>query len=144
MEYYRNGVALGQAFADIDRGPGIALFPAFSLAFNDSITANFGGSPFRHPVEGYAPLQAIPEIALQKSEFFLQYLVNLARVISTFKPRKSLLHSTKEQSCNSISPITVHMLLAGILIRELSSVITNSYVIEDKAFKFIRGLCVLR
>lgn len=57
IEYYRNGTALGEAFKDIERGAGIALFPAVSLAFNDSITINFGGSPFRHPVPEYSPLQ---------------------------------------------------------------------------------------
>ena len=50
IEYYRNGVSLGVALDDIARGAGISLFPAVSLAFNDSLTANFGGSPFRYPV----------------------------------------------------------------------------------------------
>ena len=59
IEYYRNGVALGEAFSNIEKGPGLALFPAVSLAYNDSLTANFGGTPFRHPVKGYKPLQVI-------------------------------------------------------------------------------------
>lgn len=49
IEYYRNGVALGDAFKNIEKGPGLALYPAVSLAFNDSLTANFGSSSFRHP-----------------------------------------------------------------------------------------------
>lgn len=55
IEYYRNGVSLGEAFRDIDKG--LALYPAVSLAFNDGLTANFGGSPFRYFIVIYQTYQ---------------------------------------------------------------------------------------
>ena len=137
MEYYRNGIALGEAFKDIERGAGIALFPAISLAFNDSVTINFGGSPFRYPVFTYSPLQSKPIKILEKAEFLLKPLVNLSGIISTHKANKSQLNS-------SPSPSTLYMLLAGQIIGKLTNYINNSYVLEDKVFTYIRSMCVLR
>lgn len=137
IEYYRNGTTLGVAFDDVERGPGIALFPAVSLAFDDSLTANFGGSPFRHPVDGYKPLQFKPTLKLNKADFLLNHLVNVARVISTNRPYK--LRSNKDVSADAI-----YALLASILINELAPILCNSYVIEEKVFKYVKGMCVIR
>lgn len=137
IEYYRNGTSLGIAFDDVKQGPGIALFPAMSLAFDDSLTINFGGSPFRHPVDGYRPLQNQPLAKLQKSEFLLNHLVNVARVISTSRPQK--LRCNKDVSAES-----TYTLLASLLINEIALVICNSYVIEEKVFKCVKGMCVIR
>lgn len=140
IEYYRNGVSLGVAFdgKDVSRGPGIALFPAFSLAFDDSLTANFGGSPFRHPIDGYHPLQMQPTAKLEKADFLLNHLVNISRVISTNRPQKQL-RSNKEVSAD-----TTYALLASLLINEISPILCNSYVIEEKVFKHVKGMCVIR
>lgn len=137
IEYYRNGVGLGIAFTDIERGPGIALFPAVSLAFDDSLTANFGGSPFRHPVDGYQPLQIYPHRKLDKAEFLLNHLVNMARLISTQRPQK--LRSNKD-----ISTETTYMIITSMLINEMATILCNSYVIEEKVFKYTKSMCVIR
>lgn len=137
IEYYRNGVSLGIAFDDVSRGPGIALFPAASLAFDDSLTANFGGSPFRHPVDGYKALQMCPVIKLEKAEFLLNNLVNIARIISTNRPQK--LRSNKDVSAD-----TTYALLASLLINEMAPILCNNYVIEEKVFKHVKGMCVIR
>lgn len=137
IEYYRNGVSLGVAFDDVARGLGIALFPAASLAFDDSLTANFGGSPFRHPVEGYNPLQISPVVKLAKAEFLLNHLVNVARVISTNRPQK--LRSNKDVSAD-----TTYALLASILINEMATILCNNYVIEEKVFRHVKGMCIIR
>lgn len=137
IEYYRNGVSLGIAFDDVARGPGIALFPAASLAFDDSLTVNFGGSPFRHPVDGYSPLQMSPIVKLEKAEFLLNHLVNVSRVISTNRPQK--LRSNKDVSAD-----TTYALLASILINEIAPILCNNYVIEEKVFKHVKGMCVIR
>lgn len=137
IEYYRNGTSLGIAFDDVKRGPGIALFPAASLAFDDSLTINFGGSPFRHPVDGYHPLQCSPLVKLEKAEFLLNHLVNVARVISTSRPQK--LRCNKDVSAES-----TYTLLASLLMNEITSIVCNSYVIEEKMFKFLKGMCVIR
>lgn len=137
IEYYRNGISLGIAFDDVSRGPGIALFPAASLAFDDTLTANFGGSPFRHPVDGYHPLQMCPAVKLEKAEFLLTNLVNIARVISTNRPQK--LRSNKDVSVD-----TTYALLASLLINEIASILCNNYVIEEKVFRHVKGMCVIR
>lgn len=137
IEYYRNGVSLGVAFNDVARGPGIALFPAASLAFDESFTANFGGSAFRHPVDGYNPLQMRPIVKIEKAEFILKHLVNIARVISTNRPHK--IRSNKD-----VSTDTTHALLASILINEIAPILCNNYVIEEKVFKHVKGMCVIR
>lgn len=145
IEYYRNGIGLGEAFRDIERGAGIALFPAISLAFNDSVTLNFGGSPYRHPVKGYSPLQTNPEAILKNADLLLQLVVNLARVISMAKLKKGPpLGLMKKFTPSGPSPAAVHMVLAGVLVGELAVIINNSYVIEDKVFTYIRSMCVLR
>lgn len=137
IEYYRNGVSLGIAFDDVSSGPGIALFPAASLAFDDSLTANFGGSPFRHPVDSYHPLQMCPVVKLEKAEFLLNNLVNIARIISTNRPQK--LRSNKDVSAD-----TTYALLASLLINEIAPILGNNYVIEEKVFKHVKGMCVIR
>lgn len=137
IEYYRNGTSLGIAFDDVKFGPGIALFPAVSLAYDDSLTINFGGSPFRHPVKTYRPLQSQPTAKLKQSEFLLNHLVNVARVISTTRPQRP-------RSNKDVSAECTYMLLASLLISEMSPFLCNSYVIDDKAFKSIKGMCVIR
>lgn len=139
IEYYRNGVALGEAFKDIERGAGIALFPAFSLAFNDSVTVNFGGSPFRHPVKGYQPMECYPKKILENADFLLRHLINLARIISTQKMRKLHLGAGSSPSSSA-----VHLILASLLIGHLSKFLNNSYVIQDHVFSYVRSMCVIR
>lgn len=139
IEYYRNGVGLGEAFSNIERGPGIALFPAASLAVNETIVANFGGSPFRHPVAGYSPLQVKPTTFLAQSDFLLQNLVNLSRLMSSQKP---IQHSKNELKLPSNT--AVYMVIANLLIEKLTPMLLNSYVMEEKVFNYVQSMCVLR
>lgn len=137
IAYYRNGVGLGDAFTCVERGPGIALFPAVSLAFDDSLTANFGGSPFRHPVDGYQPLQARPNQWIAQADFLLQHLANMARVISSNKTSKPI-------TDDGMTTHTVYMLLAAAIVDQLEPLMANSYVIEAKALSYIKSMCVIR
>lgn len=137
IEYYRNGAGLGDAFTSVERGPGIALFPAVSLAFDDSLTANFGGSPFRHPVEGYQPLQPHPKQMISKADFLLHHLTNMSRVISSPKPLAN-------KSRNAPSTEAIYMILASAIIEQLESFMGNNYVIEDKVLSYIKSMCVIR
>ncbi|XP_055613929.1 E3 ubiquitin-protein ligase RNF123 [Uranotaenia lowii] len=141
IEYYRNGTALGEAFKDIERGPGLALYPAVSLAFNDSLTANFGGSPLKHPIDGYRCLQDPPNMYLFQADYLLKYLVNLSGAISRQSQTSNYGESSKR---TGISLESCYMLLASILIEKLAPLLANTYVVEDKVFKYIKGMCVLR
>uniref|UniRef100_A0A8D8BCF2 E3 ubiquitin-protein ligase RNF123 n=1 Tax=Culex pipiens TaxID=7175 RepID=A0A8D8BCF2_CULPI len=139
IEYYRNGAPLGEAFKDIERGPGLALYPAVSLAFNDSLTANFGGSPLKHPIEGYRCLQDAPNVLLYQADLLLKYLVNLSGAISR--------HTQSDlDSPSSTVPTSeaVYMLIAAMLIERIAPLLANAYAVEDKAFKYMKGMCVLR
>uniref|UniRef100_A0A182PVH9 RING-type E3 ubiquitin transferase n=1 Tax=Anopheles epiroticus TaxID=199890 RepID=A0A182PVH9_9DIPT len=143
IEYYRNGAPLGEAFKDIERGPGLALYPAVSLAFNDSLTANFGGSPFKHPVERYKPLQEAPVVALYQADCLLKYLVNLSGAISQHA-RASNGSQKAPLGGGAVTPESLYLLLASCLIERIAPLLGNSYVVEDKVFSYIRGMCVLR
>lgn len=137
IEYYRNGMSLGVAFNDVRRGPGIALFPAMSLAFDESVMVNLGGSPFRHPIDSYKPLQAHPNVNLQQAEFLLNHLVNVARVISTTRPQRT--RSNKDASAEA-----TYVILSSLLLNELSSILCDSYVIEEKIFRTMKSMCIIR
>ncbi|XP_062548443.1 E3 ubiquitin-protein ligase RNF123 [Armigeres subalbatus] len=141
IEYYRNGGALGEAFKDIERGPGLALYPAVSLAFNDSLTANFGGSPLKYPVEGYRCLQEAPSVLLYQAECLLKYIVNLAGGISRHT-RNDQDSPASNSACLSVE--SLYMLIASMLIERIAPLLGNSYVVEDKVFKYMKSMCVLR
>ena len=142
IEYYRNGVALGVAFEDIERGHGLSLFPAVSLAFNDSLTANFGGSPFRYPVAHYKPIQIPPRKLLYQADILLECLVNIARLISCNSRQKE--HSTVPKSPTDISADTFYMLISSVIVERMIPMLINSYVVEEKIVKIIKRLCVLK
>ncbi|GBG60376.1 hypothetical protein CBR_g4334 [Chara braunii] len=62
ISFYRNGVSMGVAFSQVRTE--YAYFPAVSILHGERCELNFGGRPFRYPVEGFAPLQEPPLVAL--------------------------------------------------------------------------------
>lgn len=136
IDYYRNGVALGRAFENVERGPGRALFPAVSLAFNDTLVANFGASPLRYPVNGYRPFQNAPVKMLNQTDHLLEYLVNLARFFSSKQNR------TKPSSSSEVSLESFHLLVANSIIERIVPMLMNPYVVEAKLIRVIKNLCV--
>lgn len=140
IEYYRNGKALGEAFTGIERGAGFALFPGVSMAYNDSLTANFGGSPFRHPIAGFQPMQARPTIVLQNADFLLQRTIALSQEISMNNGKDFA--SPSHPGLPSVA--AVHMVVGGLLVGHLSKFLVNTYVIEDLVFSYVKRLCVMR
>uniref|UniRef100_A0A1I8HT26 B30.2/SPRY domain-containing protein n=1 Tax=Macrostomum lignano TaxID=282301 RepID=A0A1I8HT26_9PLAT len=61
VSFYRNGRSLGVAFDNVRLGPGVAYFPALSVARGQAAFLNFGDVPFAYPIpEDYQPLQAPP------------------------------------------------------------------------------------
>lgn len=139
IEYHRNGKALGEAFTGIERGAGFALFPGVSMAYNDCLTANFGGSPFRHPVAGYEPMQARPTMVLRHADFLLKRTIALSQEISMNHGRDIVSLGPGMPSASA-----VHMVVGGLLIGRLSSFLVNTYVIEDLVFSYVKSLCVMR
>lgn len=128
---------MGNAFTKIDKGPGIAFFPAVSLGYSEGLKANFGSLPFLYPVEGYQPLQAKPYGPLEKSYLLLGYLVNLCEILSKPKYRrdKKSKDSTKK---------TIYTVFCSMIVEKLAQVLFDTYVIEDKFLPHIKNMCIVR
>ncbi|XP_065673661.1 E3 ubiquitin-protein ligase RNF123 isoform X2 [Hydra vulgaris] len=77
ISYSRNGCLMGNAFEDIKRGEGYAYFPAVSLSYGEVIQMNFGATPFRYHIEGFAPLQDKPHHDLLKAQELIASLNRL-------------------------------------------------------------------
>lgn len=63
---------MGVAFDSLILGPGISFFPAVSLAYNDNLCANFGGTPLRYPEEDYQPLQVQRTLHIIVSNLYIE------------------------------------------------------------------------
>lgn len=48
---------MGIAFSNIPTGPGIAYFPAFSVAYKEVLQVNFGNHAVKHQYPGYRAIQ---------------------------------------------------------------------------------------
>ncbi|XP_050369732.1 E3 ubiquitin-protein ligase RKP [Argentina anserina] len=94
ISFYRNGVSLGVAFHGIRKmGVGCGYFPAISLSQAERCELNFGGRPFKFPIEGYHPLQAPPSII----SFTTQLLRCLSRLLG--------LHSVEQAKHSSVEKL---------------------------------------
>lgn len=77
ISFYRNGVHLGVAFDGVRQmEPGKGYYPAISLSQGERCDLNFGSRPFKYPIGGFLPLQAIPSINFLAS-YLLQCLSRL-------------------------------------------------------------------
>jgi Kip1 ubiquitination-promoting complex protein 1 len=68
---------MGEAFNSIHLGPGMAYFPAVSLAFTEKVVANFGSTPLKYPVPGFEPIQKAPLYGVTKAEQLCKWLLQL-------------------------------------------------------------------
>lgn len=72
---------MGEAFRNIKTGSGYAYFPAVSLSRNEHLRANFGATPLRYPIEGYEPLQAMPQEEVVKTQLLVGWLEKLINTL---------------------------------------------------------------
>lgn len=150
LAYQRNGQPLGEAFDSIEHGVGIALFPAASLGHRESLTANFGGTPFRFPVDGYEPMQAVPHERLHNAGVLLRYTVALAGQIRSAAARPASAEQPAGRSRQAVvaqqrpSPAAVHLVVAGLLVGPLKRLLDDPYVIEDKVFACVQDMCAMK
>ncbi|KAK1301797.1 E3 ubiquitin-protein ligase RKP [Acorus calamus] len=80
ISFYRNGVSLGVAFYGIRKmGPDLGYFPAVSLSQGERCELNFGACPFKHPVNGFLPIQS-PPLLISHAEYLLQCLLRLLEI----------------------------------------------------------------
>lgn len=71
IEFYKNGISQGIAFNDLNQ-MGMLIYP-FVTSITDgygavTVTANFGATPFRYPLEGFLPWTDDSEEPVEPSE----------------------------------------------------------------------------
>lgn len=120
---------MGIAFTGIRRGPGVAYFPAASLAYGENIVTNFGATPFQYLVEGYSPLQLQSTINNSKTDLILGWLNN---VLSLYPANKFYPDFTNARSPDYLSLLVITNRLAEFLGPHLQS----GYVVEQSFFPF--------
>lgn len=99
VEFYRNGKCLGPAFTTVKTGPGFAYFPAVSLAIGESLTANFGATPFRYPQEGFAPLEAPPTQDLIRADCCVNWLARLVHLSRNWPQSDDIQLNSRHRTC---------------------------------------------
>lgn len=125
IDFYRNGRHLGLAFNRVRVGPGMVYFPAVSLAYNETLVANFGATPIKYPVPGYQPLEEIPFGEVAKGDVLLSWLFNLIRH-ETSKADATTIPSASNHSSSTLS----HYLITNILLQRLAPLLRNKYIVE--------------
>lgn len=141
LKYYRNGNYLGEAFNNIPTGKDNKLYPAVTLAFQEEIRANFGGTPFRFPVTGFLPLQNAPSEQIYKCECLLIYMADLAHFLSK-KPNIRKKDVIKMGDGSIVSIDAVLLVFASMIIERLSGLLRNAYIIQSCVFPYLKQLCM--
>ncbi|XP_020709674.2 E3 ubiquitin-protein ligase RNF123-like isoform X2 [Athalia rosae] len=144
IEFYRNGKSLGRAFEGVSTGAGIAYFPTVSLAFKESLTANFGSTPLRYPVEGFETFQAAPTDQINQAIIICEWLKKVIRIIEAGK--ESLREENDEDSgspaVNTISNNAFVGCIARAVVRNFGPLLASPYVVEAVFVPFLRELPV--
>lgn len=89
---------MGEAFKNVKTGSGYAYFPAVSLSRNEHLRANFGATPLRYPIEGYEPLQAMPQEDVVKSQLLIGWLEKLTNALIK-EDKVNCCQNTEDQRC---------------------------------------------
>ncbi|KAL0278673.1 UNVERIFIED_CONTAM: hypothetical protein PYX00_000425 [Menopon gallinae] len=134
LEFFRNGVSMGEAFSSVPLGPGRAYFPAVSLGFGEHLVANFGNLPFRYPVEGYEPLQIRPSAAVARCELILGWFSDFLDVqeqISQARTTSNDIEVSLDCFLLSISKIIVH---------SFAPLMTQAYLTEECIIPYIQRI----
>ena len=76
IEYFLNGISLGIAFFNIQKGENIAYFPAISLQRGEAVIFNFGQMPFKYEYKGYQSFDT-PISKINKINVIISDLLNI-------------------------------------------------------------------
>ncbi|XP_018914363.2 E3 ubiquitin-protein ligase RNF123 [Bemisia tabaci] len=126
VNYFRNGHPLGEAFSDIQLGPGKAYFPAVSLAFAENLIVNFGATPFKYPIVGYEPMQLPPSSKIGKVDQILEWLNSL------------LVYHDSLNHDGVITKEAITMIFVRMIFFELAPFLQDNFIIEECILKFIK------
>ncbi|KAH7859705.1 hypothetical protein Vadar_004574 [Vaccinium darrowii] len=93
ISFYRNGFPLGIAFSGIRRMvPGLGYYPAISLSQGERCEINFGGRPFKYPIDGFVPIQSPPST----SHLATKLLNCLARLLEMQRVERTKISSVEK------------------------------------------------
>ena len=140
VNFYRNGKHLGLAFENISRGVGFAYFPTVSLALTEALRANFGATPISHPLEGYEPLQAIPEQKIHQAVLLFKWFSKIVEQINTRQNVNKENISKEKLHDDSMKVQTYLMCLSNCILKRIGPLISIPYIIEHIVIPFIQCL----
>ncbi|CAL7948841.1 unnamed protein product [Xylocopa violacea] len=136
VDFYRNGRNLGRAFGNISMGPGLAYFPTVSLALTEGLTANFGSTPMRYPIEGYEPLQAVPEQKIAQATLLFKPFLKIIELVNlqqnTYKEAMLQNENMKLQ--------TYLMCVSNCVLKHVGPLVTIPYITEHTLIPFLQQL----
>jgi Kip1 ubiquitination-promoting complex protein 1 len=136
IEFYRNGRPLGVAFDNVKFGPGVAYFPGVSLGDGENLVANFGATPFKHPVKGARPLQDPPDADVKRARHLMGWLDNLLEAYETPAPKPE----AKAGGMRELpSRNAVIFLVGSKIFRHLSPLLVMPYVVESVLMPFLES-----
>ncbi|XP_064483653.1 E3 ubiquitin-protein ligase RNF123-like isoform X2 [Ornithodoros turicata] len=131
VDFYRNGCWLGEAFGDVRVGPGLAYFPAVSLAYREQLVANFGATPLRYPVDGYSPLERLPQGQLEKAHILLGWTKRILPVYEeVLKGATQMTYVTDGIDVFRQGTKTQALLLAAPVVNRLGPLMMSRYLTE--------------
>ncbi|XP_071454524.1 E3 ubiquitin-protein ligase RNF123-like [Hetaerina americana] len=147
VEFFRNGHSMGPAFSDVPMGRGAAYFPAVSMGLSESLVANFGATPFRHPVPGFKPIQQPPRKKIARGHVLLQWLSRIIRLLPP--PDQEEMHhhksviSGKDSSSLKVTekPLNASLLWAASLVMDrLGPLLSSAFVVQAVLVPFMEVL----
>lgn len=120
---------MGVAFNNIRQGPGIAYFPAASLAYGENIVVNFGATPFQYLVEGYSPLQLQSSLDNTKTDALLRWTKNVLSLYpgGKFFPEYGRIPNQDYQTL---------LVITNRLLEFLGPYLHSGFVVEQSFFPF--------
>lgn len=136
IDFYRNGRNLGRAFENITTGAGFAYFPTVSLALTENLTANFGSTPMRYPIEGYEPLQAAPKQQIAQATLLFNWFL---RIIEVVNARQNVNDENTLRDGN-MSVQAYLMCLTRSVLKHIGPLVTVPYIAEYILVPFIQQL----
>lgn len=138
VHFYRNGRPMGEAFDNVRIGPGLAYFPAVSLAFGEKLVANFGATPLRHPVEGYRPLEKTSLRDAERARLLLLWTKRLLPVYEEVdKGASQSTYLTDGLDVFRQGTKVQALLIAAPVLRRLGPLLASHYIMEVSFLPFL-------
>lgn len=137
ISFLRNGISLGVAFTEVGKAePKLPYYPAISLSQGERCDLNFGGRPFKYPVEGFQPIQAPPVVndgelvvsAITRAQYLLGCLQRLVQLDS----REVVAAMAPIDRLRRLKPLGEDSVLVG---REICRPLASLFSIDGEAYR---------